>query len=240
MKATKIRIYTTKKQAEFLIDQFSVVGFAYNPALRIKRHRDKRHGGNVNIKMHIKPLLSVLKKSRKTKGSVNRSKARLLVSKCHEKVKNARHDFQHKLSKIFINENQAIIVETLKSSNMLKNHKISKHIPDALCYIFVEKREYKARLYGKHFVKIDQWYVSSKRCHCCGHRVKEMPLSLRVSDCPSCHIKNIDRDVNAAINLKNKGIIVLKAGRLSVTACRVPVRRDIYHTTDCEAISIAL
>ena len=67
-----------------------------------------------------------------------------------------------------------------------------------------------------------------------------MPLSVRAWDCPSCHIKNMDRDVNASINLKNKGIIELNAGGLSVTACGVGVRRDIYHATDCEARSIAL
>ena len=64
MKATKVRIYP-KEQAEFLIGQFGAVRFAYNQALRIKRHRYKMHGENLNVRMDIKPLLSVAKKSRR-------------------------------------------------------------------------------------------------------------------------------------------------------------------------------
>ena len=125
----------------------------------------------------------------------------------------------------------------MKSSNLLKNHKIAKHISNASWYSCVEKLEYKARLYNKNFIKIDQWYASSKTCHCCGYKVKEMPLSVRMWDYPSCHIKNMDRDINAAINLKNQGIL----GGLSVTACRVGVRRDfIHHATVWETRSIAI
>ncbi|SUI90116.1 Probable transposase [Serratia quinivorans] len=58
--------------------------------------------------------------SRKIKGSVNRAKARLQVAKCHEHVANARADFQHKLSRTLVDENQAVIVETLKAANMMK------------------------------------------------------------------------------------------------------------------------
>lgn len=81
------------------------------------------------------------------------------------------------------------------------------------------KLEYKAKEKGKHIVKLDQWYASSKTCHCCGHKVKEMPLSVRMWDCPSCGTTDIDRDLNAALNIRDKGILELKAAGQVVTAC---------------------
>ncbi|WP_318418160.1 RNA-guided endonuclease InsQ/TnpB family protein [Photobacterium leiognathi] len=149
--------------------------------------------------------------SRKKKGSANRAKARLLVAKCHEKVANARADFQHKLSRTLVDKNHAVIVETLKSANMMTNHKLAKHIADASWHSFVVKLEYKLKEQGKHLVKVDQWYASSKTCHCCGHKMEEMPLSVRKWDCPSCETTDIDRDLNAALNLHDKGILELKA-----------------------------
>ncbi len=149
--------------------------------------------------------------SRKKKGSANRAKARLLVAKCHEKVANARADFQHKLSRTLVDKNHALIVETLKSANMMKNHKLAKHIADASWHSFVVKLEYKLKEQGKHLVKVDQWYASSKTCHCCGHKMEAMPLSVRKWDCLSCGTTDIDRDLNAALNLRYKGILELKA-----------------------------
>ncbi len=149
--------------------------------------------------------------SRKKKGSANRAKARLLVAKCHEKVANARADFQHKLSRTLVDKNHAVIVETLKSANMMKNHKLAKYIVDASWHSFVIKLEYKLKEKGKHLVKVDQWYASSKTCHCCGYKMEEMPLSVRKWDCPSCGTTDIDRDLNAALNLRDKGILELKA-----------------------------
>ena len=157
--------------------------------------------------------------SRKTKGSANRAKARLLVAKCHEKTANARSDFQHKLSRTLVDENQAVIVETLKSANMMKNRRLAKHIADASWHGFVTKLEYKAKEQGKHLVKLDQWFASSKTCHCCGYKMEKMPLSVRKWDCPSCGATEIDRDLNAALNIRDKGIAELKAAGLVVTAC---------------------
>jgi putative transposase len=149
--------------------------------------------------------------SRKAKGSAHRAKARILVAKCHEKVANARADFQHKLSRTLVDENQAVIVETLKSANMMKNRKLAKHIADASWHSFVTKLEYKLKEQGKHLVKLDQWYASSKTCHCCGHKMEDMPLSVRKWDCPSCGTTDIDRDLNAALNIRDRGILELKA-----------------------------
>ena len=377
LKATKVRIYPTPEQAEFLNRQFGAVRFAFNKGLRIKNHYYRKHGKNLSPKKDLKPLLAKAKKSRKyawlkdfdsialqqsainldkafqnffdpklqakkprfkskrgkqssyhctsvsvgenwikvpkckpikakvhraiagkvksitlsktstgkyfasilvddgiantkpldeistnqvvgvdmglthlaitsrgdkqdnprflkqaarnlrrkqkalsrcKKGSKGRAKARILVAKAHERTANARHDFQHKLSKQLIDDNQAVIVETLKVKNMLKNRRLSKHIADASWHSLLSKLEYKAKEQGKYLVKIDQWFASSKTCAHCNHKTEKMPLSVRYWDCPSCGTKGIDRDINAAVNIRNQGIIKLKAEGLSVSA----------------------
>ncbi|WP_074021245.1 RNA-guided endonuclease TnpB family protein [Xenorhabdus thuongxuanensis] len=155
--------------------------------------------------------------SRKRKGSKNRNKARLQVAKSHEKVANGRGDFQHKLSRQLIDENQAVIVETLKTSNMLKNRRLARHIADAGWHSFVTKLEYKAKEAGKHLVRLDQWYASSKTCHRCGHKEADMPLSQRDWICPACQTAH-DRDINAALNIKQQGLFELQAAGLVVSA----------------------
>lgn len=155
--------------------------------------------------------------SRCQKGSKGRAKARLKLAKAHERLANARADFQHNLSRQLIDENQAVVVETLRVKNLLKNRKLSKHIADASWFSLIQKLEYKAKAQGKHLVKIDQWFASSKTCSCCGHKVDSMPLKVRSWTCTSCGTEH-DRDVNAAINIRQQGVIKLRAEGLSVPA----------------------
>lgn len=155
--------------------------------------------------------------SRKKKGSARRAKARLLVAKAHERVANARNDFQHKLARQIVDDSQAVIVETLKVRSMMKNARLAKHIGDASWHALIAKLDYKAREQGKHLVKIDPWFASSKTCHVCHHKMGTMPLSVRLWECPACHAFH-DRDINAALNIKHQGIIQLKAEGLSVSA----------------------
>ena len=156
---------------------------------------------------------------RKKLRSANRRKARLRLAAQHERVANARADFQHKLSRRIIDENQAVIVETLKSANMMKNRRLARHIGDAAWSGFVAKLAYKAESAGVHLVKLDQWFASSKTCHCCGHRMPEMSLKVREWKCPGCNAAH-DRDINAAFNIRHKGITELMAAGLVVKAYR--------------------
>lgn len=155
--------------------------------------------------------------SRCQKGSKGRAKARLKLAKAHERLANTRADFQHKLSRQLTDESQAVVVETLKVKNMLKNRKLAKHIADASWFSLIQKLEYKAKAQGKHLVKIDQWFASSKTCSCCGYKMGSLPLSVRNWTCPACTAVH-DRDVNAAINIRQQGIIKLRAEGLSVPA----------------------
>jgi putative transposase len=156
--------------------------------------------------------------SRCQKGSRGRAKARLLVAKAHERLANARADCQHKLSRQIVDENQAVIVETLKVKNLLKNRKLAKHIADASWHSLIQRLEYKARAQGKYLVKIDQWFASSKTCAGCGHKMDSMPLDVRRWDCPACGATGIDRDINAAINIRQQGLLKLRAEGLTVPA----------------------
>ena len=177
--------------------------------------------------------------SRKQKGSANRSKARVLVAKAHERIAHARNDFQHKLSRRLIDDNQAVCVETLKVKNMLKNRRLARHIADAAWGELLGKLAYKARLTGKHLVQVDQWFASSKTCSACGVKVEELPLSVRQWECPAC-LGQHDREVNAALNIRQCGILKLKAEGLSVSACGGLLKTGALPAAACEAGSLAL
>ena len=139
--------------------------------------------------------------SRKQTGSNNRKKAKIVVSKLHEKIHNQRNDFQHKLSFRLVCENQAIALETLNVDGMLKNHTLAQHIADASWSSFVTQLEYKAQRLGKTILRIGQFEPSTKICSKCGYYNRDLTLADRDWVCPDCGSHH-DRDINAAINIK--------------------------------------
>jgi putative transposase len=159
------------------------------------------------LRKYEKKLKHVQKKlSNKVQGSKNREKDRLKVAKIHEKIKNAREDFLHKLTKE-ISENQANVffVETLNIQGMLKNHKLAKSISDVSWYQFKTFLKYKAERLGKKVIEIGMFEPSSKTCSVCGYKNKDLELSDRKWTCPECGTKH-DRDINAAVNIRQFGI----------------------------------
>ena len=144
------------------------------------------------------------KLSRKKPGSSNYFKQRQRVFKIHEKIKNTREDFLHKLSSKIINDNQVIILEDLSIDNMRKNHKLAKSISDVSWGKFARMLEYKADWYGRQFVKIDRFFPSTKLCSSCGNKHEGLTLSQRWWTCSMCGIEH-DRDVNAAKNVLHEG-----------------------------------
>ncbi len=139
--------------------------------------------------------------TRKVLGSNNWKKAVKKVSKIHEKISNQRNDFQHKVSKKIISENQAIAVETLNIKGMMSNHHRAQSIGDSAWYSFVLKLQYKAEWLGKTVIKISQWLPSSKTCNICGYKHPNLTENIRKWQCPDCGTIH-DREVNAAINIK--------------------------------------
>lgn len=156
--------------------------------------------------------------SRKHKGSKNRAKARRLVAGAHERAANARGDFQHKLSRHWVDENQAIGFETLRIKNMMRNRRLARAIGDASWYSLRLKTAYKAERAGKYFVALDQWAATSKTCHCCGFKVDKLALDVREWTCPNCGVAH-DRDINAACVVKHLTILELRAGGVQVPVC---------------------
>lgn len=149
------------------------------------------------------PRLKILQKrlSRKKKGSKNRDKAKYKVAKQHEKITNQRKDFLHKLTTSLVSENQAIAVETLNISGMLKNHNLAQAISDVSWYEFFRQLAYKCEWYGKTLLKIGRFDPSSKMCSVCGSINHYLKLSDREWMCIRCGAQH-DRDINAAINIK--------------------------------------
>lgn len=138
--------------------------------------------------------------SRKTKGSNNRNKARLVVAKIHEKVANQRQDYQHKISLKLVSENQRISAESLNIKGMVKNRKLAKQISDVAWGNFLTMLEYKGDIYGCEIHYVDRLFPSSKRCSNCGYIKQDLTLTIREWECPEC--KSFwDRDINAALNL---------------------------------------
>ncbi|MCK5616243.1 transposase [Candidatus Pacearchaeota archaeon] len=168
----------------------------------------------------LKKGLKKLKKvqnflSRKVKGSKNRKKAKKKVQRTHYKISNIRRDFIHKATtKIARTKPKCVVLEDLNVSGMVKNRKLSRSISDASWNEFRRQLEYKLKWIGSKLVFADRFYPSSKTCSKCGKVKSELKLSERIFKC-DCGFE-IDRDLNAAINLKNLAVssTVLACGEI--------------------------
>lgn len=156
--------------------------------------------------------LRLLQKSlnRKVYGSKNYEKARAKLAKFHEHIANCRKDYLHKISARLVREYDIICTETLQVKKMLMENDNAKDISDASWYEFVRQLEYKCLWYGKILSKIDTYYPSSQLCSNCGYRNYTLRgnTSIREWTCPGCGTHH-DRDINAAINILNKGLALL-------------------------------
>jgi putative transposase len=152
------------------------------------------------------------KLSRKKERTTNqRRKAKLALAKVYSKISRVREDFLHKLSRKIVNENQVIVVENLAVKNMVKNHKLAKSISDAAWGTFQAMLKYKAEQDGKVYLEIGRFFPSSHLCSNTLLSIPKMDLSVRAFHCPYCG-QSHDRDVNAAINIRNEGLRILSLG----------------------------
>lgn len=148
--------------------------------------------------------------SKKQKGSNNRNKARIRLTKAYKKINDKKQYYLHQVSNTLINENQVICMEDLNVKGMLKNHKLAESIQEMNFGEFRRILEYKANWYNRKIVYIDRFYPSSKTCNHCGYINKQLKLSDRQWACPQCG-ELIDRDYNAALNILDEGLRILSA-----------------------------
>lgn len=140
--------------------------------------------------------------SRKVKGGLNRRKARVILGKQHLKISRQRKDHAIKLARCVITSNDIVVYEDLRVSNMIKNHCLAKSISDASWYQFRVFLEYFGKVFGRITIAVNPAYTTQE-CHNCGTIVKKS-LSTRTHIC-KCGCE-MDRDHNAAINIRNRGI----------------------------------
>jgi len=144
------------------------------------------------------------KLSTQKRGSTGRTKAKKVVAKIHERIKNKRHNFIHQVSKKLVADFKFIVVEDLNINNMMKGNfkSMNKSIGDASWRLFIEQLESKAEEAGSQVIKVNPAYTS-QTCPRCGNREKKS-LSDRVHKCSCCHY-SLQRDHAAAINILTLG-----------------------------------
>ena len=145
------------------------------------------------------------KLSRKVFLSNNWYKQKERVAKLHYKIACIRNDAHHQATTEIVHKASAIGIETLKVTNLLKNRKLSKALSDSALGGFLEKLTSKAEVLGIPVIEAPHFFASSKTCSSCGYVKDELSLSERVFHCEFCYT-SIDRDRNAAINLKNLAV----------------------------------
>jgi len=175
--------------------------------LGIKTFAVLSNGVEIQNPKYLRKAMSKLKYTQmlysRYKGKRTKQKLALL----HEKVSNKRNDFLHKTSHYLVSNYDTICLETLKASNMMKNHKLAQALSDISIGRFNEFVDYKAEWFGTNILRIGQFEPSSKLCTC-GVKNTELKLSDRIWTCKSCNTTH-NRDVLASNNIKSFAFINL-------------------------------
>ena len=167
---------------------------------------------------------------RRVKGSRNRNKQRRVVAKIHRRIRNIRHDVLHKLTTRLAKNHGTVVIEDLNVSGMVKNHRLAQAISDASFREFRTLLTYKSVLYGTRIVVADRFFPSSKTCSSCGLVKDKLSLGERTFAC-ECGLR-IDRDLNAALNLRS-----LAGASGEVTTTDMPTGVKEVVTRPCSQVS---
>ena len=138
----------------------------------------------------------------------NWQKARIAKSRYQAKIANKRKDYLHKITTELVKSYDVIVIEDLRTKNLLKNHHLAKSISNQSWRMFREMLEYKCDWYGKQLITVKPNYTSQV-CSNCGYHSGKKPLDVREWTCPKCNTYH-DRDINAAVNILNRGLKELK------------------------------
>jgi putative transposase len=145
--------------------------------------------------------------NRKVKGSSNREKQKQKVAKLYARITSIRSHHTHEASAYITKKARpsTVAIEDLNVRGLMANHSLAQAISDANMGELHRQLTYKGGWYGVEVVKIDRWYPSSKTCSNCGWVNSDLKLSDRVFVCSECGAV-IDRDLNAAINIRNVAV----------------------------------
>lgn len=148
-----------------------------------------------------------------TIGSNNYNKQQKRIAKIHRHTANQRKDFLHKESTAIAKQYSCVCVEDLNMRAMSnKGFGNGKATLDNAYGMFLNMLEYKLKDRGGYLIKVEKFYPSSQLCHYCGYRSPSLKdLKIRKWDCPHCGHQGIDRDYNAAINIKVRGLEILES-----------------------------
>lgn len=138
-------------------------------------------------------------------GSNNYQKKKQEILKIHNKIRERRRYYLHNLSTELIKNYDYIFIETLNLDKISKNNHLKISTKDNSYGEFIKMLEYKAIENNKRVIKVDKWFPSTKKCHVCGHIRDEIGLDVKEWECEYCHTL-LDRDENAAINIKEEGL----------------------------------
>lgn len=167
------------------------------------------NAGKTDAQLKAKLSKEYRKLTKCVRGSNNHEKQRIAVTKIYEKIANRRKDNLHKLSRSLVENNDCVCVESIDMKSMAQTFNYSSKVKDGSYGQFLKNVEYKLQREGKHFIKIDKWYPSSKTCSVCGNVKEELSLSSRTYKCDCCGTI-MDRDLNAAINIRVAGEKMIK------------------------------
>ena len=177
---------------------------------------------------NIKPLKQLEDKlakaqqalSRKERGSNRRRKQKEIISKIHNKIKNIREDYLHKVSRTIVNSYDFIALENLNLKKMIETggKSLAKGICDIAAGSFLIKVLYKAENAGIMCLLVDP-RNTSKKCSCCGNIKENLKLSDRIYKCENCGLV-IDRDLNASINIVS---LAVKDFRARADPAQIPI-----------------
>lgn len=144
---------------------------------------------------------------RKTKNIIKTEKQLLKITR---RLTNIRHNYLHHVTSDIVNRKpRFIVLEDLNVSGIMKNKHLAKSVQEQGFYEFKRQLEYKCKWNGIKLIIADKWFPSSKLCSCCGAVKKDLKLSDRIFKCECGNV--IDRDYQAALNLKQYGENVLKS-----------------------------
>lgn len=143
----------------------------------------------------------------KTNNVIKKEK---LLLKLNHRLTNIRQDYLHQTTtKIVKTKPSYIVLEDLNISGMMKNKHLAKAVQQQEFYEFRRQIEYKSAWNNISVIIADRFFPSSKLCSCCGKIKKDLKLLDRIYKCECGNV--IDRDYQAALNLKRYGENVLKS-----------------------------